>query len=46
MTAVQLMCARLGIVTGLGLAGVIRRRDATEIRGDIDDIRHDEEGAG
>jgi NRAMP (natural resistance-associated macrophage protein)-like metal ion transporter len=26
MTAVQLMCARLGIVTGLGLAGVIRRR--------------------
>src|SRR5512132_2026824 len=26
MSAVQLMCARLGIVTGLGLAGVIRRR--------------------
>jgi NRAMP (natural resistance-associated macrophage protein)-like metal ion transporter len=26
MTSVQLMCARLGIVTGLGLAGVIRRR--------------------
>ena len=26
MTAIQLMCARLGIVTGLGLAGVIRRR--------------------
>jgi NRAMP (natural resistance-associated macrophage protein)-like metal ion transporter len=26
MTAVQLMCARLGIVTGLGLAGVIRKR--------------------
>jgi len=26
MTAVQLMCARLGMVTGLGLAGVIRRR--------------------
>jgi NRAMP (natural resistance-associated macrophage protein)-like metal ion transporter len=25
MTAVQLMCARLGMVTGLGLAGVIRR---------------------
>ncbi len=25
MTAVQLMCARLGIVTGLGLASVIRR---------------------
>ena len=24
MTAVQLMCARLGLVTGLGLAGVIR----------------------
>jgi Mn2+/Fe2+ NRAMP family transporter len=24
--AVQLMCARLGLVTGLGLAGVIRRR--------------------
>src|SRR6476660_1005089 len=28
MTAVQLMCARLGMVTGLGLAGVIRRRYA------------------
>src|SRR6202166_4418968 len=26
MTAVQLMCARLGLVTGRGLAGVIRRR--------------------
>ncbi len=26
MAAVQLMCARLGMVTGLGLAGVIRRR--------------------
>jgi NRAMP (natural resistance-associated macrophage protein)-like metal ion transporter len=26
MTTVQLMCARLGLVTGLGLAGVIRRR--------------------
>ena len=26
MTAVQIMCARLGMVTGLGLAGVIRRR--------------------
>jgi NRAMP (natural resistance-associated macrophage protein)-like metal ion transporter len=26
MTAVQLMCARLGMVSGLGLAGVIRRR--------------------
>jgi NRAMP (natural resistance-associated macrophage protein)-like metal ion transporter len=26
MTAVQLMCARLGLVTGLGLAGVIRRQ--------------------
>jgi NRAMP (natural resistance-associated macrophage protein)-like metal ion transporter len=26
MTAVQLMCGRLGLVTGLGLAGVIRRR--------------------
>src|SRR5580704_3676466 len=25
MTAVQLMCARLGLVTGLGLAGAIRR---------------------
>jgi len=25
MTAVQLMCARLGMVTGLGLAGIIRR---------------------
>jgi NRAMP (natural resistance-associated macrophage protein)-like metal ion transporter len=28
MSAVQLMCARLGVVTGLGLAGVIRRRYA------------------
>jgi NRAMP (natural resistance-associated macrophage protein)-like metal ion transporter len=26
MTAVQLMCARLGLITGRGLAGVIRRR--------------------
>ncbi|HEX3702100.1 MAG TPA: divalent metal cation transporter [Vicinamibacterales bacterium] len=26
MASVQLMCARLGLVTGLGLAGVIRRR--------------------
>src|SRR5262252_8629304 len=26
MTAVQLMCAHLGLVTGRGLAGVIRRR--------------------
>jgi NRAMP (natural resistance-associated macrophage protein)-like metal ion transporter len=26
MAAVQLMCARLGLVTGFGLAGVIRRR--------------------
>jgi NRAMP (natural resistance-associated macrophage protein)-like metal ion transporter len=26
MSAVQLMCARLGMVTGLGLAGVVRRR--------------------
>jgi NRAMP (natural resistance-associated macrophage protein)-like metal ion transporter len=26
MSAVQLMCARLGIVTGRGLAGVVRRR--------------------
>jgi NRAMP (natural resistance-associated macrophage protein)-like metal ion transporter len=26
MTAVQLMCARLGMVTGRGLAGIIRRR--------------------
>ncbi len=26
MTAVQLMCARLGMVTGRGLAGVVRRR--------------------
>src|SRR5690348_6315588 len=25
MSAVQIMCARLGLVTGLGLAGVIRR---------------------
>jgi NRAMP (natural resistance-associated macrophage protein)-like metal ion transporter len=28
MAAVQLMCARLGLATGLGLAGVIRRRHA------------------
>jgi NRAMP (natural resistance-associated macrophage protein)-like metal ion transporter len=28
MVSVQLMCARLGVVTGLGLAGVIRRRYA------------------
>src|SRR5258708_6321148 len=28
MAAVQLMCARLGVVTGLGLAAVIRRRYA------------------
>src|SRR5213596_3089614 len=26
MSAVQLMCARLGLVTGRGLAGVVRRR--------------------
>src|ERR1700694_5211708 len=26
MAAVQLMCARLGMVTGQGLAGVVRRR--------------------
>src|ERR1700747_1991914 len=26
MTAIQLMCARLGMVTGQGLAGVIRQR--------------------
>ncbi len=26
MASVQVMCARLGMVTGLGLAGVIRRR--------------------
>ena len=26
MAAVQLMCARLGLVTGRGLAGVVRRR--------------------
>src|SRR5437764_14631581 len=26
MASVQLMCARVGMVTGLGLAGVIRRR--------------------
>ncbi len=26
MAAVQLMCARLGMVTGLGLAGVVRKR--------------------
>src|SRR5256884_10013884 len=29
MSAVQMMCARLGMVTGLGLAGVIRRRYPT-----------------
>jgi NRAMP (natural resistance-associated macrophage protein)-like metal ion transporter len=29
MTAVQLMCARLGLVSGEGLAGVIRRRYPT-----------------
>src|ERR1700687_1062895 len=29
MVAVQLMCARLGMVTGRGLAGVIRRRYPT-----------------
>jgi NRAMP (natural resistance-associated macrophage protein)-like metal ion transporter len=29
MAAVQLMCARLGMVSGLGLAGVIRRRYPT-----------------
>ena len=29
MASVQLMCARLGMVTGLGLAGVIRRRYPT-----------------
>ena len=27
MAAVQMMCARLGMVSGRGLAGVIRRRD-------------------
>ena len=27
MTAVQMMCARLGMVTGRGLAGVLRRED-------------------
>src|SRR5229473_4904584 len=26
MTAVQMMCAQLGMVTGRGLAGVVRRR--------------------
>jgi len=26
MAAIQMMCARLGLVTGLGLAGVVRRR--------------------
>src|SRR3954470_15697481 len=26
MAAVQIMCARLGMVTGMGLAGVVRRR--------------------
>ena len=31
MAAVQLMCARLGMVTGLGLAGVIRRRYSRSI---------------
>ena len=31
MCAVQLMCARLGLVSGLGLAGVIRRRYPTWI---------------
>jgi len=31
MTAVQLMCARLGMVTGSGLAGVIRRRYPTPV---------------
>src|SRR5690348_4237003 len=31
MAAVQLMCARLGMVTGLGLAGVIRRRYPTAV---------------
>src|SRR2546430_17204797 len=31
MAAVQLMCARLGMVTGQGLAGVVRRRYAAPI---------------
>jgi NRAMP (natural resistance-associated macrophage protein)-like metal ion transporter len=31
MTAVQLMCARLGLVTGLGLAGVIRQHYSRSI---------------
>jgi NRAMP (natural resistance-associated macrophage protein)-like metal ion transporter len=31
MAAVQLMCARLGMVTGLGLAGVVRRRYSAPI---------------
>lgn len=31
MAAVQIMCARLGMVTGLGLAGVIRARYPREI---------------
>jgi NRAMP (natural resistance-associated macrophage protein)-like metal ion transporter len=31
MTAVQLMCARLGMVTGRGLAGVVRRRYSARI---------------
>ena len=31
MTAVQLMCARLGMVTGRGLAGVIRRQYSRRI---------------
>ena len=31
MAAVQLMCARLGMVTGLGLAGVVRRQHSRSI---------------
>jgi len=31
MAAVQLMCARLGMVTGLGLAGVVRRQHSRYI---------------
>src|SRR5207249_7238371 len=31
MAAVQLMCARLGLVTGRGLAGVLRRRYSREV---------------
>src|SRR5579862_1604614 len=31
MTAVQLLCARLGMVTGLGLVGVIRQRYSATI---------------